>query len=177
MSELTEPELAAWYPYLVYSGALLTRLDAELRRDCGITHVDYGVLMQLGGPGGDQRRMGDIGATLAVEPSVLTYRIDRLVSRGFVERRRDDADGRVINIRITRKGLALLRQAARLHSSAVRRLFLDRVDPDALVGLTSVFWPLHDHLVGAAAAPLWASRLRPDPTLSPPHDLHADRSD
>jgi DNA-binding MarR family transcriptional regulator len=160
IDSLSEDELAAWYPYLVYSGALLAALDADLKRECGISHVDYGVLMQLGTTEGRARRMGDLAATLAVQPSFLTYRIHRMVRQGLVKRVRHGTDRRGVIARLTPDGVARLNRAAGVHLAGVRQYFLDHVDPAALPGLADTFWLLHDQLVDPPSAPPWASRAR-----------------
>lgn len=171
MPGLSDHELTAWYPYLIYSGALLAVLDADLRRECGITHPDYGILMQIAETDGHMRRMGDIAATLSVQASFLTYRIDRLVQLGLVERVRDGRDRRGVNARLTSDGISLLDRADEVHVAGVRRYFLDHVDPARLADLSAVFWSLHDHLVDPCSVPAWAERARRnsgDPGLQTP---------
>lgn len=54
------------------------------------------------------RRCADIGRELVTRVPDVTRLVDRLVRRGLVERRRCPRDRRVVYVRITRKGLALL---------------------------------------------------------------------
>lgn len=65
------------------------------------------------------RRCADIGRELVTRVPDVTRLVDRLVRRGFVERRRCPRDRRVVYVRITRKGLDVLasldRPLMRLH--------------------------------------------------------------
>ncbi|WP_375455936.1 MarR family winged helix-turn-helix transcriptional regulator [uncultured Methylobacterium sp.] len=50
--------------------------------------------------------MGDLAATLRVRPPTASKTISRLAALGFVERRAEAGDGRVVRVRLTETGLA-----------------------------------------------------------------------
>jgi DNA-binding MarR family transcriptional regulator len=50
--------------------------------------------------------MGDLAATLRVRPPTASKTISRLAALGFVERRAEAGDGRIVRVRLTEMGLA-----------------------------------------------------------------------
>ena len=50
--------------------------------------------------------MGDLAATLRVRPPTASKTISRLAALGFVERRAEAGDGRIVRVRLTEAGLA-----------------------------------------------------------------------
>jgi DNA-binding MarR family transcriptional regulator len=92
---------------MVAAGSLIRDLDAACQRH-GITHDQYNVLRILRGvyPQGHPR--GEISARLISRAPDVTRMLDRLVSRGLVQRSWDDKNRRLSIATITEKGLALL---------------------------------------------------------------------
>ena len=76
---------------------------------------------------GESTRSGDIAQRLDVTCGTLTASVKALEQKGFVLRRRDDADKRVVNLEVTPKGM----EAHRLHMA----FHADMVDA-ALDGLS-----------------------------------------
>lgn len=58
--------------------------------------------------------MGDLAATLRVRPPTASKTISRLAALGFVERRAEAGDGRIVRVRLTEIGLAKAEAIARL---------------------------------------------------------------
>ncbi|GJD67736.1 MarR family winged helix-turn-helix transcriptional regulator [Methylobacterium gnaphalii] len=50
--------------------------------------------------------MGDLAATLRVRPPTASKTISRLAALGFVERRAEAGDGRIVRVRLTETGMA-----------------------------------------------------------------------
>ena len=100
-------------------------LDAQLRRDAGISHFEYQVLALLSEAPGRTLRMSAL-ATLA-EGSLprLSQVVARLERGGWVRRTPDPADGRYTLAILTDQGWAKVTEAAPGHVQEVRRLVLD----------------------------------------------------
>jgi DNA-binding MarR family transcriptional regulator len=100
-------------------------LDAQLRRDAGISHFEYQVLALLSEAPGRTLRMSAL-ATLA-EGSLprLSQVVARLEQRGWVRRTPDPADGRYTLAILTGEGQAKVTEAAPGHVEEVRRLVFD----------------------------------------------------
>lgn len=143
---LDQDEARVWEPYVMATMNLFAMLDAELKEAHDITHLDYGLLVNLERhPEGC--RMSELAEMFGVDPSVVTYRIGRMERRSLAERVRCPTDRRGVLARITPAGRALLAEAAPEHVESVRRLFLDHVDPDAYEALARVFKTVRDRQV------------------------------
>ena len=74
--------------------------------------------------------MSEIGRFLYVSKPSMTALADSLIDDGLVERRRDPADRRVINIAITPKGKKYVTQFFASFKSSVKTLLADLDDKD-----------------------------------------------
>jgi DNA-binding MarR family transcriptional regulator len=70
----------------------------------------------------DSRTMSETAATLEITTGTLTVAVDRLVRKGYVERRRDPHDRRVVRVRLTKKGKLAYRMHNKFHTLLVDRL-------------------------------------------------------
>ena len=89
---------------------LMERIDAVLR-PLGLTFARYEVLRLLSFSSSNAMPMARLGSLLQVHPASVTSAVDRLERQGFVERRRDTADGRVVLASITAAGRDVLEGA------------------------------------------------------------------
>ncbi|MBB1149576.1 MarR family transcriptional regulator [Myroides sp. NP-2] len=76
----------------------------------GITYPQYLVLMVLWKE--REQTVGQLGDRVFLDSGTLTPLLKRMEQKGMVERRRNPADERVVNISLTPKGLALEEQAS-----------------------------------------------------------------
>ena len=88
--------------------AVLRRPFDELLKAHAISRTQYNVLRILRGAGSEGLGCGKISERLITYDPDITRLLDRLEREGFVERRRDQVDRRVIVTRITGKGLELV---------------------------------------------------------------------
>ncbi|MEW6230668.1 MAG: MarR family transcriptional regulator [Bacillota bacterium] len=95
-----------------------TQARAELA-DLGVTRDQFHVLIALCGL---ELTMGELGERLAVTGSTITDLVDRMERAGLAERVRDDADRRVIRVRMTSGGRSVLDRVKER-----RRTYLGRV--------------------------------------------------
>jgi DNA-binding MarR family transcriptional regulator len=100
-------------------------LDAQLRRDAGITHFEYQVLALLSEAPGRTLRMSALATQAEGSLPRLSQVVARLEQRGWVRRTPDPADGRYTLAILTDQGRAKVAQAALGHVQEVRRLVLD----------------------------------------------------
>ncbi|WP_432139483.1 MULTISPECIES: MarR family winged helix-turn-helix transcriptional regulator [unclassified Streptomyces] len=100
-------------------------LDRELRRECGISHLMFEVLLALGRAG----RPGLSMRTVAQEQVLTTGGATRLVNRmeeaGLLKRTEDPGDRRGRLVRLTPKGEQTAVAACRVHVENVRRHLLE----------------------------------------------------
>ena len=135
---LNQDEELVWRTWLEASERMSRRVAADLRRDSGIDHGDYEVLVRLSEADGRRLRMSDLADAVVSSPSKLSQRIDRLSKAGFVERERCPSDRRGLFAVLTKPGLDALDAAARLHVESVRSHFFDHLSPDDVSALAAV---------------------------------------
>jgi DNA-binding MarR family transcriptional regulator len=92
----------------------------EALKPSGLTPPQYNVLRILRGARPEALKCSTISQRMIADDPDLTRLLDRLEAAGLVEKSRDPADRRAMNVRITAKGLQVLEAAAK----AVR----DRID-------------------------------------------------
>lgn len=89
------------------------RTVAEALKPSGLTPPQYNVLRILRGARPEALKCSTISERMIADASDLTRLLDRLEAAGLVEKSRDTADRRAINVRITDQGLKVLEAAAR----------------------------------------------------------------
>lgn len=87
---------------------LLSERLERLLKPAGLSPTQYNVLRILRGAGDAGCSCGEIGERMVTRDPDVTRLLDRLERRGLVARSRERKDRRVITIRITAEGLALL---------------------------------------------------------------------
>jgi DNA-binding MarR family transcriptional regulator len=100
-------------------------LDAQLRRDAGISHFEYEVLALLSETPGRTLRMSELAAMAEGSLPRLSQVVARLEQRGWVRRTPDPGDGRYTLAILTDQGGEKVTEAAPGHVQEVRRLVLD----------------------------------------------------
>jgi DNA-binding MarR family transcriptional regulator len=132
---LNPAEQATWRAFLSFQRILLEELDSDIDRDASISLSDFEILVHLS-EGADQRlRMSELAKRTVAPKSRLTYRIDQLVARGWVERVECDTDRRGLFAALTPAGTAIVEQAAPGHVASVRRHFFDHLSDAEVRGL------------------------------------------
>jgi DNA-binding MarR family transcriptional regulator len=132
---LTPTEQATWRAFLKFQRLLLEELDADIERESSVSLSDFEILLHLS-EGPDQRlRMSELAKKTVAPKSRLTYRIDQLVHRGWVERVECDTDRRGLFAALTPAGLAVVERTAPGHVASARRHFFAHLSPAEVVGL------------------------------------------
>lgn len=92
----------------------------------GIENWEYDVLATLRRSGKPyELTVGAMLDSMMLASGTISHRIDRLESRGFVERRQDPNDKRVVRVRLTRTGKALVDRVMVDHVANEERLLSD----------------------------------------------------
>ena len=134
---LGAPALEVWRRLLRFHRTATAQLGANLQTERSITLDEYDVLYQLNEAGGGLR-MSEIADAVVVAPSSCTRVIDRLVSRGWVERQTDATDRRSVRVSITGAGRSALRRAALTHLADVDAIFAAHLSPRDLRDLDRI---------------------------------------
>lgn len=130
-AHLSVVELRAWTRFLDSSRMLEEVLADHLVADHAMSHSEYEILVRLDGDGGHMR-MSVLAARVVASPSRLSYTIDQLQQRGWVERRPAADDGRGVEAWLTGPGRRALADAAPEHAELIRRYLLSRMSPAEL---------------------------------------------
>lgn len=70
----------------------------------------------------DARTMSETAQSLGVTTGTLTVSIDRLVRKGYVIRKRDEHDRRIVRISLTRDGKVACRMHSKFHAVLARHI-------------------------------------------------------
>ncbi|GAA4616157.1 MarR family transcriptional regulator [Actinoallomurus liliacearum] len=143
---LSPDEQRTWRAYLTAHRLLLDEIDAQLRRDSGIPHAYYEILVRLSETPGRTLRMSVLAEGTRVSASRLSHAITRLEERGWVRREDCPTDRRGQLAVLTDDGFAALAAAAPGHVEAVRRALFDALDAEQVQSLGTISRILADHL-------------------------------
>lgn len=134
-SPFEEPTQEAYLNIVRTCTALQADFDRLLKKH-GLSHSTYNALRILRGatvgpdaPG--RRACNEIGEHLVSRVPDVTRLVDRLESLGLAERVRDQGDRRIVFVKVTRKGIALLAKldepVLALHRSQLRHMSADQL--------------------------------------------------
>ncbi len=135
---LTTTERAAWVRLLAVVELLPGALDAQLRRDSGLTHFEYFVVAMLSEADGCTLRMTALAQRTNATLPRLSHVVRRLEARGIVQRFPCPEDKRATNARLTEAGYDAVAAAAPGHLENVRRHVLDVLTPDQVEQLSDI---------------------------------------
>lgn len=135
---LDEDERQAWLRLIAVAELLPAALDAQLRRDAGLTHFEYFVLAMLSEAPERVLRMTSLAQRTNATLPRLSHVVRRLEGRGLVERFPCPEDGRATNARLTPAGWESVVTAAPGHVATVRRLVLDPLTPSQVAQLRHI---------------------------------------
>jgi len=114
--------------WLALAGTLVrlpAALDAQLRRDAGISHFEYQVLALLSEAPDRTLRMSELALRAEGSQPRLSQVVARMEQRGWMRRTPDPADGRYTLAILNDQGLAKVTTTAPGHVEEVRRLVFD----------------------------------------------------
>lgn len=124
----------------------INRTYKPMLDELGITYPQYLVLSTLWEE--DGQTIGAIAHRLALEASTITPLVKRLELAGFLGRKRNPADERQVQVRLTAKGRDLQAETGCLTDTLLRR---SGMTVEQLVALNQQVQALRDALVEPAA--------------------------
>ncbi len=129
---LDEREEAAWRSLQFMQMKLEATLARQLAAEAGLSYPDYTVLVALTDQPDGRLRLYELGQLLGWEKSRLSHHVTRMVKRGLVAKEPCDDDRRGAFVVVTDQGRRAIEAAAPGHVDAVRRHFVDLLEPDEL---------------------------------------------
>lgn len=135
---LTDDEIDTWLKFRAVVELYPGLLDAQLRRDAQLTHMEYQVLAMLSEVPDRTLRMTALAARTNGSLTRMSHVVTRLEQRGIVARSACVLDGRATNVTLTDAGHDALVAAAPGHVTQVRESFLDALSPAQLGQLDAI---------------------------------------
>lgn len=126
----------AWEALLSAHAALMKEFTAEDVWD-ELSIREYDVLYTLS-KCGTPVRIGELHQHVLLSQPALSRMVDRLVERGFIERRRDPDDRRGVRLALTALGRDKQRLVGRRHARSVARAITETASPDELRQLETI---------------------------------------
>ena len=136
MSE-TSVAVGAWEALFRAQVSVMRELHAAFPTD-EISFNEYDVLFNLSNQPGRSARIRDLTRHLLLTQPSISRLVDRLASKGIVEKTSDPGDGRGIIVTMTDEGYDLYRRTAISHAEAIRRRVGGALDDDELASLAEL---------------------------------------
>ncbi len=149
---LTEEENKTWENVWSFYVGLPTKLDAQLKRDAGISHFDYYAMSNIAETDDGSLRMSELAQASDMSLSHLSRVITRLEKKGYVKRVPDPNDGRSTLAELTDDGWKIVEKAAPGHVSEVRRLVFDNLTDEENRAIASAMAKIVDAMNPEQAA-------------------------
>ena len=137
--------MKAWLGFVTNASDLLRSIERDLE-PYGLDGGDYQLLAMLSDAPDHRMKMCELADTLRLSRSGLTRRMEGVVSARFVERVRDEADGRAAFAHLTAKGYAFLKKIAPQHVKSVRAQMIDLLNDSEIKALGTAFAKIGEHL-------------------------------
>lgn len=119
----------------------VTRIYRPLLAKAGLTYPQYLVMLVLWQEG--PRPIGKIAERLRLGPSAVVPLVDQLQRNGFVQRRKDTHDRRMVFIELTEEGKSIERDVAAARDMVVCRLGMG---DEEIAALRAELLSLTEHL-------------------------------
>ena len=129
--------MPSWLALVRTHTRLWEQVQAQMRRDSGLTMARYDVLAHLDMAGG---RLGltELAAAILLSQSGLSKLLDRMEAAGLVRRDPDPRDARAAFAAITPRGQALVKKARDDHHEFLRHTFAAPLDDADLADLARI---------------------------------------
>jgi len=139
LADLSHEEFAIWAGFLQTHAILARELDADLRAAHGLPLSDFEILFWLANRPCEGMRMAALADTVLLSPSGLSRAVERLETRGLVQRIPCAEDRRGAYAALTEPGNDLVRTAGATHAAGIRRRFLERLTLEETRVLTMIW--------------------------------------
>ncbi|WEV79708.1 MarR family transcriptional regulator [Janibacter cremeus] len=158
---LDDAEMVTWLRLIGLAEVLPARLDAQSRRDAGLTHFEYQVLAMLSEAPERTLRMSWLARRTNATLPRLSHVVKRLEDRGLVARARSATDARATDAVLTDDGWTTIRSAAPGHVAFVRERILDQLTPEQVDQLGEIAGSLLSSLDPEGDITMRAADARP----------------
>ncbi|MGW0858278.1 MarR family winged helix-turn-helix transcriptional regulator [Streptomyces sp. NPDC002690] len=148
----------AYFALMEAGGLLQMLMEEQLKRDGGISYLQFFLLARLAEAPQGRMRMTDLADTLIHSRSGLSYQAGKLESAGLIRREPSPHDERSVTAAITPEGRELLENVLPGHLDVVRRGMFEALDDRQSDALADALGAVRDRL--RALVPSSAERRR-----------------
>jgi DNA-binding MarR family transcriptional regulator len=139
LAQLPAEQAAAWTGLLRAHRRLTRELEAALQARHGLTLSGLEALGRLAGAEKQTMRIARLAEQIDLSVSRTSRILDSLEDRGLAQRRPCPEDSRATNVKLTRAGLRLTREAQQAHLADVKHAFIDRLTSRQVAALAAAF--------------------------------------
>lgn len=135
-------------------------LDAQLKRDFGVTYYEFQAMLKISESPNSSRRMTDLSEATTMSLSHLSRVITRLEKKGFVARIPDPNDGRATFAALTPAGQRAVAAGMPGYVAELRRIFFDNLTESELEVFSSALARINSAMSGELAPDCSGTGLR-----------------
>ncbi|WP_197381446.1 MarR family winged helix-turn-helix transcriptional regulator [Mycolicibacterium mengxianglii] len=151
--ELTPSQQRAWVSYMRVYHRLEYEMNRHLQHDCGMSLGDYTVLTALSNAPGRAAQLSSLATVIGWERSRLSHHLQRMDSRGLIDRLPSEDDGRATDVALTEEGWQQLLAAAPKHAMWVKQMFFSDVDRGQEAALADILATVYDTILRRGTLP------------------------
>ncbi|MFI0371809.1 MarR family winged helix-turn-helix transcriptional regulator [Actinomadura sp. 1N219] len=129
---LAPRELRAWMAFLAAGHLIDHEIERQLKREGGLSHAEFEVLVGLSLAEGNRLRMSDLARVVMVSKSRLTYQVTQLERAGLVRRAGNETDRRSVWAELTDEGAEVLARVRPGHRRVVRETLIEVLAPEEI---------------------------------------------
>lgn len=129
--------MPAWLSFVRTHSRLWDRVEAQMRRDHGLTMARYDVLAQLVNAGG-RLGLSDLASSILLSQSGVSKLLDRMEQSGLVHREPDSRDARAAFATISPRGRSMVEAARQGHHDLLQQAFGSVLDDRDLADLVRI---------------------------------------
>ncbi|WUH96182.1 MarR family transcriptional regulator [Spirillospora sp. NBC_00431] len=132
LDALEPRELRAWMAFLAAGHLIDHEIERQLKREGGLSHAEFEVLVGLSLAEGRRLRMSDLARVVMVSKSRLTYQVTQLERAGLVRRTGNETDRRSVWAELTGQGAEVLAKVRPGHRRVVRETLIEVLAPEEI---------------------------------------------
>ena len=84
------------------------------------------------------KTMSEIASVLEITMGTLTTAVDKLIKKGYLERKRSNTDRRIVNVSLSKRGKLAYRIHEKFHLDMVQRIMMDFTQEEEEILLTAL---------------------------------------
>lgn len=139
---LNSEEMSTWLSLIAVAMELPPALDAQLRRDSGISHFEYYVMAILSEAPARTMQLSELADRTNGTLSRLSHAVAKLETRGLLRREASPVDARANVAILTEPGWEKVVATAPGHVERVRTLVFDTISEEDAAALGRILAPI-----------------------------------